>query len=40
MNNGGAQQAIKKVVEECNIKKKFPSIRSDTAGQRIYLNVA
>jgi integrase len=40
MNNGGAQQAMKKVVEECGIKKKYPSIRSDIAGQPICLNAA
>ena len=40
MNRGGAQQAMKKVVEECGIKKKFPSIRSDIAGRPIFLNVA
>jgi integrase/recombinase XerD len=33
MDRGAAQQAMKRVVEECGIKKKYPSIRSGTAGQ-------
>jgi len=38
MDRGGAQQAMKRVVEECGIKKKYPSIHSGTAGQPICLN--
>lgn len=38
MDRRGAQQAMKKVIEECGIKKKSLSIRSDIAGQLIYLN--
>lgn len=40
MDRGGAQQAMKRVVEECGIKKKCPSIRSGIAGLHTFLNVA
>ncbi len=40
MDRGGAQQAMKRVIEDCNIKKKSQSIHSGTAGQLISLNVA
>ena len=40
MDRGGAQQAMKRVVEECGIKKKYPSIRSGTVGRLICLNAA
>jgi integrase len=40
MDRGGAQQAMKRVVEECGIKKKCPSIIYATVGRPIFLNVA
>ena len=40
MNTGGAQRAMKKVVEECNIKKKCPSTICATAGPHTFLNAA
>jgi len=40
MDRGGAQKAMKVVVEECGIKKKSLSIRSAIAGRPIYSNVA
>ena len=40
MDRGGAQQAMKKVVAECGIKKKYLSIPSGTALPRISLNAA
>ena len=40
MDKGGAQKAMKVVVEECGIKKKSISILSDTALPPIYSNEA
>jgi len=40
MDRGGAQQAMKRVIEECGIKKKCPFIISAIAGQHTCLNVA
>lgn len=40
MDRGGAQQAMKRVIEDSGIKKKSQSIRSDTVGRPIYSNVA
>lgn len=40
MDRGGAQQAMKKVVKQCKIKKKSLSITSDTAGPHTFLNAA
>lgn len=40
MNTGGTQNAMKKVVSACNIKKKFPFIPFVTASLRISLNAA
>jgi len=40
MDRGGAQKAMKVVVEECGIKKKSTSILSVTASPLIYLNAA
>jgi len=40
MDRGGAQQAMKKVVKECGIKKKSPFIRCDIVLQHTCLNVA
>jgi integrase/recombinase XerD len=40
MDRGGVQQAMKKVVEQCGIKKKYPSIICATAGRLIYLSAA
>lgn len=40
MDRGGAQQAMKRVIEECGIKKKCPSIIYATVGRPIFLNVA
>lgn len=40
MDRGGVQQAMKRVIEDCNIKKKSPFIRSDIAGPLTFLNVA
>ena len=40
MNQVGAQQAMKRVVEECGIKKKFQSIIYAIAGPLTFLNVA
>ena len=38
MGRGGAQAAMKAVVEQCKIKKKYPSIRYATASPPIYSN--
>ena len=38
MHRGGAQAAMKAVVTECGIKKKFQFIRCGTATQHIYLS--
>jgi len=40
MDRGGVQQAMRRVIEDCNIKKKCPFIRSGTVGRHICLNVA
>lgn len=40
MDRGGAQNAMKVVVAECGIKKKYPSIPCATALPRTFLNVA
>ncbi len=40
MNQGGAQQAMKRVVEECGIKKKSQFIIYATAGPLTFLNAA
>jgi integrase len=40
MDRGGAQKAMKTVVAECGIKKKFLYIPSDTVLPRICLNAA
>jgi integrase len=40
MDRGGAQNAMKKVVTACNIKKKFPSIPCATLLRPTSLNVA
>jgi integrase/recombinase XerD len=40
MDKGGAQKAMKTVINECGIKKKFLSIPCDTVLQLIYLNAA
>jgi len=40
MNRGGAQQAMKRVVEQCNIKKKYPSTIYATAGPHTFWNEA
>lgn len=40
MDRGGVQQAMKRVIEQCNIKKKSPSIHCGTAGQPIFWNAA
>ena len=40
MDRGGAQQAMKVVVAECGIKKKYRSIRYGTVSPRIFLNAA
>jgi len=40
MDKGGAQQAMKKVVHECNIKKKYPSIHYAIAGRLTYWSAA
>ena len=40
MDRGGAQQAMKRVVEECGIKKKSLFIPLGTVGPRIYWTVA
>ena len=40
MDRGGAQTATKKVITECGIKKKSPSIHCGTVSPRIYLNAA
>jgi len=38
MDRGGAQQAMKRVIESSGIKKKSQSIRSGTAGPHIFLS--
>ena len=38
MDRGGVQQAMRRVIEDCGIKKKCPSIHSDTAGPHTFLN--
>ncbi len=40
MDRGGAQKAMKKVVTECGIKKKSPSIHCDTVLPLIFLSAA
>ena len=40
MDRGGAQSAMKMVVKDCGIKKKYPYTTSAIAMQPIYLNVA
>lgn len=40
MDRGGAQKAMKVVVDECGIKKKSPSIPCATALPRIFWNAA
>lgn len=40
MDRGGAQAAMKAVVQQCGIKKKSPSIRCATALRRTYSNKA
>ena len=40
MDRGGAQAAMKAVVSECGIKKKFQSILFGTAMRPTYLNKA
>jgi integrase len=40
MDKGGAQSAMKRVVDACNIKKKFQSIPLGTHSQLTSLNVA
>jgi len=40
MDRGGAQNAMRAVVKDCKIKKKFPYTHSGTVLPRIYLNVA
>jgi len=40
MNTGGTQQAMKRVVETCGIKKKYPSTTCATAGLHTFLNAA
>ncbi len=40
MDRGGAQQAMKAVVKDCGIKKKYPYTISDIALQPTYWNVA
>jgi integrase/recombinase XerD len=40
MNAGGTQQAVKKVISACNIKKKSLFTRSATASPRIFSNAA
>jgi integrase len=40
MDRGGAQKAMKVVVNECSIKKKFPSIPCATASPPICWNAA
>lgn len=40
MDRGGAQQAMKVVVAECGIKKKYRFIRCGTVSPRIFLNAA
>lgn len=40
MDRGGVQQAMKKIVAECGIKKKYPSIRFATVTPPIFLSRA
>ncbi len=40
MDKGGTQQAMRRVVSECGIKKKFPYILLGTAGRLTYWNAA
>ena len=40
MDRGGAQQAMKRVIEECGIKKKYLSIIYATAGRHTFLSAA
>jgi len=40
MDRGGAQNAMRAVVKDCNIKKKFPCTHSGTVLPRICLNAA
>jgi integrase len=40
MDRGGAQKAMKTVVEECGIKKKYPSTLFATVSPPIFLNAA
>ncbi len=40
MDRGGAQSAMKAVVKDCGIKKKYPYTTCATAMQPTYLNAA